>query len=339
MFKEARIKLTGWYLLIIMAISLSFSGAIYAGINSELVRIDNVQKERQARVDAMKNYLQQNSFPLPPDQPQKESETIELARVRIITALGFINLAILVLSGIGGYVLAGITLDPISKMVDEQKEFVSNASHELRTPLTSLKTQIEVALRDKKLTFKEAKDLLKSSLDDVNGMQKLSNYLLKLNKYDINTKIEIKKLDLAQVVLNVIDNHVPHATNKGIKINEKIEQSFVRGNEESISELTAILIDNAIKYSGKSNKINVSVTKKGALIVKDFGVGISDEDLPHIFDRFYRADASRSKLKTEGYGLGLSIAKSIAGKIGAKIKVTSSLGKGSVFTVQFPTSA
>lgn len=339
MFKEARIKLTGWYLLIIMAISLSFSGAIYAGINSELVRIDNVQKERQARVDAMKNYLQQNSFPLPPDQPQKESETIEFARIRIITALGFINLAILVLSGVGGYILAGITLDPISKMVDEQKEFVSNASHELRTPLTSLKTQIEVALRDKKMTFKDAKDLLKSSLDDVNGMQKLSNYLLKLNKYDINTKIEITNLDLAQVVLNVIDNHIPQATNKGIKINEKIEQSFVKGNEESISELAAILIDNAIKYSGKSNKINVSVTKKGTLIVKDFGVGISEQDLPHIFDRFYRADASRSKVKTEGYGLGLSIAKSISEKIGAKIKVTSSPGKGSIFTVQFQMSA
>lgn len=337
MFKEARIKLTGWYLLIIMVISFSFSGAIYAGINNELVRIDNAQKERQARVDNLRNYLQANSYPLPPEAAPRESETVELARVKIITALGFINLAILILSGVGGYVLAGFTLDPISKMVDEQKEFVSNASHELRTPLTSLKTQIEVALRDKNISTRSMRDLLKSNLDDVNGMQKLSNYLLKLNRYDTNPKLELAKFDLAKVVLDVIDEHVPVAVKKGIKINEKIEQSLIKGSKESVSELATILIDNAIKYSGKSRKIYVTVTKSGSLIVKDLGVGISDKDLPHIFDRFYRADFSRSKDEIDGYGLGLSIAKSISEKIGAKIKVESHVGKGSTFTVQFLT--
>lgn len=339
MFKEARIKLSGWYLLIIMVISLSFSGAIYAGVNNELIRMDNAQKERQAKVDLLRSYLKQNSFQLPPEQSQYESETIEIARVRILSGLGFINLAILVLSGVGGYILAGITLEPISKMVEEQKEFVSNASHELRTPLTSLKTQIEVALRDKKLTFNDARDLLKSSLDDVNSMQKLSNYLLKLNKYDLSAKLDIAKIDLGRIVLNVIDDYVQGAANKKIKINKNIEQSFINGNEESIGELAAILIDNAIKYSGKSHRIDISVTKTGTFSVKDYGLGIAENDIPHIFDRFYRADASRCKEKIEGYGLGLSIAKSIADKAGAKIKVTSSLGKGSTFLVQFPVAA
>ncbi len=336
MFKEARIKLTAWYSVIIMIVSLSFSGIIYVGINMELVRIDNVQKEREARLDDLRKFLIQNSLPFPQETQSFEIETVEHARLRVVYALGLINVSILVISGIGGYFLAGLTLDPISKMVKEQKEFVSNASHELRTPLTSLKTEIEVALRDKKLSLMRAKNILKSNLDDINSMQKLSNYLLKLHRFE-NSEVDMKmeKIDLGKVTLKVIKSKGSYAKQNKIKIVKNITKVYVNGNEEYITELASILIENAIKYSGKAKKIEVSTKKGGFLVVRDFGIGIAKNDLPHVFDRFYRADSSRSKENAEGFGLGLSIAKSITEKLGAKIRVQSKMENGSTFSVQF----
>jgi two-component system sensor histidine kinase CiaH len=339
MFHKARIKLTGWYLLIIMAISLSFSVAIYAGINNELVRINNSQRARQERVETINTLLKQKGLPMPPESQIFEPETIDAARVRIISILGLINLSIVIISGLGGYILAGQTLEPIGKMVKEQKEFVGNASHELRTPLTSLKTEIEVSLRDKNMSVTEYKKLLKSNLEDVNSMQKLSNYLLELNRYtNSDYRPDIAKVDLAKVVSLVIKKIGPIANKNKIKILANLQKTNVSANSEALVELSTILIENAIKYSGESKKIEVNVLHGGKLEVKDFGVGISKADLPYIFDRFYRAESSRSKEKVDGYGLGLSIAKSIVDKLGGKIKVVSREGKGSTFIVQIPTA-
>lgn len=338
MFNEARIKLTGWYLLIIMIISFSFSVAIYAGINSELVRIGKTQKTRQESVDTISTFFKQNGFPIPPEVQSLEAETVEEARFRIISALGLINFSILVVSGLGGYLLAGFTLDPISKMVKRQREFIGNASHELRTPLTSLKTEIEVALRDKGPSLAGYKKLLQSNLEDVNSMQRLSNYLLELNKYENSeTKIDITKVDLAGSVAQAIKKVEPIAAKKKIKIIAKLQKTKVNGNSDALIELSTILIDNAIKYSGKSKRVEVKTKNKGILEVKDFGIGIPQADLPHIFERFYRSEISRSKVKVDGYGLGLSIAKSITDKLGGKIKVNSKIGQGTTFTVYIPT--
>jgi len=328
MFKKARIKLTLWYLLIIMAISLSFSGAIYFGVDRELTRIEGFQRTRIQGI--------MRGFPIPVDvSPAPDSDAIKEARVRIVSILGVINLSILVLSGLGGYFLAGLTLDPIAKMVTEQKKFVSNASHELRTPLTSLMTEIEVALRNKKITLASAKKLLTSNLEEVKKINNLTNYLLKLNKFENdNSQIKFEEVDLKNIALNAIDKIVPIATASKIKVIEKLHTARVQGNKESLTELATILLDNAVKYSRKGGRIEVK-TYGSSLEIKDNGVGISESDLPHIFDRFYRADSSRSKEKTDGYGLGLSIAKSIVDLHGARMKVDSKIGKGTVFTVIF----
>lgn len=334
MFKEARIKLTAWYLVIIMAISLAFSCAIYMVVDRELVALDALQRDRQVRVDNLRNFLVQNGLPLPLESPSIESETLEQARVNIIYMLVFIDIAILIISGLGGYFLAGRTLEPISKMVKDQKGFIGNASHELRTPLTSMMTEIEVSLRDKNLSLTDAKILLKSNLDEVKAMQKLSNYLLKLNRYD-NSEVGLttEKMNLGTVVLNAVESTRPYANESGIKIITKIVPVHMKSNEEAITELATILIDNAIKYSGNAKRIEVSTKKDGALTIRDFGVGIAEADIPHIFDKFFRADTSRNKSKVDGYGLGLSIAKSIADKLGADIEVESRVGRGSTFTV------
>ena len=299
--------------------------------------MDNMRRERQNRIETIENILLQKGFPPPQDNIPQNQETLEQSRIRIISILGFINGAILIISGFGGYLLAGLTLAPIQKMVKEQKDFVGNASHELRTPITSLKTEIEVALRDKKMTLKDAQALLKSNLEDINSMQKLSDYLLALSKFENTENImQVRKMDLGKVVSDSIDNVVPMAAKKRISIVKDLCQSFINADPAAVSQLATILIDNAVKYSGKAKKVKVTVTGTGQLIVRDFGIGILESDLPHIFDRFYRADASRSKNKVDGYGLGLSIAKSIADRLGVKIKVESTQGKGSIFSVQFP---
>lgn len=323
MFKQARVKLTAWYLAIIMVISLSFSVVIYVGVNRELVRFENAQTVRQHWAEGLDATLRANGLPIPPDRPPAfDSETIEASRIRIISVLGLINLAILALAGGGGYFLAGLTLEPIKKNMDEQKEFVSNASHELRTPLTSLTSEIEVALRDKNLTNSNAKNLLRSNLDDVKKMSKLTNYLLEMNRFE-NKKgdIPMTKVDLKSIVET--------ATAK-MGVNTNLKHSVVEGNEDALTELVTILVDNAIKYSPKGKKVEVRTRPGGILEVEDHGKGISAVDIPHIFERFYRSDKSHG---TDGYGLGLSIAKSIVDAHGGKISVVSRVGKGSKFTV------
>lgn len=303
MFKEVRIKLTLYYLVIIMAISLFFSAIIYQGATFELSRIEN--RQRIVRPNP--------AFMIDPD-------IIVETKYRIFISLLTLNGIILLGSGLSGYFLAGKTLKPIQNMMDEQKEFISNASHELRTPLASLKSQIEVALRSKKISFRDTKELLQSNLDDVNNMTKLSNYLLKLNKQQ-NAKFEFKKVNLTEIISDV-------AAKKNIKLS--LVQTDVMGDRDSLKELVSILIDNAIKY-GEGKEVSVSLSNK-TLKITDHGIGIHEKDLPHIFDRFFRGDKARSH---DGYGLGLSIAKQIADNHKVRIKVKSKLGFGTTFKVIF----
>jgi two-component system sensor histidine kinase CiaH len=339
MFKEARIKLTGWYLLIIMIISLSFSAAIYGGLCSELNRVERMQRLRiEQQFPGRPDLLQQFEQRIEPRNLYLDPALINETKTRILIILLGINSFILVSSAVAGYFLAGRTLQPIKVMFDEQKRFTADASHEFRTPLTSMKTEIEVALRDKKINLREIKNLLKSNLEEVNKMQKLSNYLLALNKYEEDGKsIEFTNVDLKGIVKRVVDKLSILAKEKKISLQLNLKSAKVFGNETAVSELTSILVENAIKYSPSSSKIFIRTRKDdghGILEIQDFGIGIAKEDLPHIFDRFYRAELSRSKEKASGYGLGLSIAKSIVDLHKGKIEVKSKLGKGSTFIVR-----
>lgn len=319
MFTTARVKLTAWYLAIIMSISFFFSVIIYSGVNRELVRIQNFQKARIQKIIGGRIGV----FEVP--LSQLDLDEIDQSRNKILLTLGIINLSILVMSGVGGYFLAGRTLDPIAKMIEEQKEFVGNASHELRTPITSLKTEIEVFLRGKKSKLSDAISLLKSNLEDVNRMQKLSNYLLEVSRYESGRKLSFQKINLADVVGEALGK---------LKVKKDLQNTTVWANKDAVIELTRILVDNAIKYSRKNPKVVVKVKSK-TIEVSDNGIGIAASDIPHIFERFYRSDKSRSLHKVEGYGLGLSIAESIVRLHGARIYVSSIVDKGTTFRVVF----
>lgn len=339
MFESARLKLTLWYLLLIMLISVSFSVAIYNALTVELNRLEQVQKTRIARRIQFEQSLPDEIRQQIPQQPMDLGlEEIENSKERLRLILALINIGILILSSGAGYFLAGRTLRPIKVMVDDQNRFVSDASHELRTPLTALKTSIEVNLRDKKMTLADSKDLLKSNLEEVNNLQFLSDNLLLLAKSQ-NTKVVSLHSDvqLEEVVNQAIEKTAILAKEKKIKVNRMVSQAIFQGSEQELVRMLIILLDNAIKYSPEKTNIVVKGQRNNTQViitVQDEGIGIAEKDLPFVFDRFYRADKSRSQ--TSGYGLGLSIAQKIVLDHHGSISVSSELQKGTTFTIHLP---
>ena len=329
MFRYARIRLTLLYLFIIAFISLSFTAIIYRNFVLELEQ-GFIRAESRLRGLSVPRHIARELV----------LREVNEAKKPVVLRLLLLNGAILFISGFGGYFLAGKTLSPIEESLEEQKRFIADASHELRTPLTSLKTEIEVGLRDKKMTVVEAKKLLRSNLSDIDNMKDLANYLLSLSRYESGgDKFSIQSVDLKDVVNQAVRQSNVLATKNRIKIIKKVKQINIKGNYQNLVELVSILLNNAIKYSYKNSKVYVRVlsTRRFVMIeVEDFGVGIKKEDQKHIFDRFYRVDQSRSKNKIDGYGLGLSIAKSISELYGSRLFVKSEIGKGSKFTVQIP---
>lgn len=332
MFQRARLKLTAWYLLIIMLVSVIFSLVIFRLLSAEVERFERVQRIR------IEHGLQNRVLvPIRLSNP----ELVEETKGRILFILIIVNSGVFLVSGGLGYFLAGVTLRPIKKMMDEQNQFVSDASHELRTPLTSLKSAFEVFLRGHQPSLKEAKTLALESITEVNKLQSLSESLLQLAQYQKpGTTRPFARVTLADVISQAVRKIEPVARKKAIKIKFNPKNLVVAGDKDSLVNLVVILLDNAIKYSPNNKEISISTgrTDGSVLIsVSDQGVGIDPKDLPRIFDRFYRTDSARSRDKLGGYGLGLSIAKKIVESHKGSIQVESRLHKGSTFIIHLPT--
>lgn len=340
MFRNARIKLTAWYLLIIMCISIAFSGVIYRVLSNEVERFATAQRVRIER--RIQDRILLPNIP-PPDLHGQinlmDPDLVGETQHRLILMLLFINSGILLIAGALGYVLAGKTLKPIASMVEEQHRFISDASHELRTPITALKTSIEVGLRDKQLTITDAKKLLSENIEEINSLQVLSEKLLQLSKYESqHTELHMTAFDLTTALLQAIHAVTPMAKKKHIAIRQTLVQQTILGFQPEIRDLFIILLDNAIKYSKKDSTIEIGMTTPDGLVetkIIDHGIGIPPTDLPHIFDRFYRGDIVRTKTHANGYGLGLSIAKKIVAVHHGTITVKSEIQKGSTFQVAF----
>lgn len=328
MFHSAALKLTGWYLLIVMSLSVGLSAVIYHISSSDLGR------------DARRQVAYFNGFLGPEDlenYAQLKQNQLEADRNHIKNRLVVFNLIILAGGGIASYALARRTLEPIEQSLETQKRFTADASHELRTPLTAIQTETEVALRDPKLSKARAKELLASNLEEVAKLRQLSEALLRLANG--SQQPEMKPVSIKAVADDAVARNAKVAKARKIAISNDVPAVEATGDKESLVELVSILLDNAIKYSQPGNKITLSGGKHGKttrLSVTDKGIGIQAHDLPYIFDRFYRADTSRSKLKADGYGLGLALAKQLAELHEGSIEVKSIPGKGSTFTLSLP---
>ncbi len=335
MFKQARLKLTAWYLLIITVISLFFSFLIYNLADKEINRFAASQRNRIERRLVILN-------PELPPQPVTivDQDLINESRERLKLSLLIINGIIIFLSGSLSYFLAGLTLKPIQEMSEDQKRFISDASHELKTPITALKSLFEVTLRDKKLSLKEAQNALKLGIDQSNRLTNLSNSLLELSRLEINhIASQFSLLDLKKIISESISQIKPQADKKKIKIISRLTSSKVKGDQNRLVELFTIFLDNAIKYSPQKTTIKIiseNKNKQVSIKIIDHGIGIDQKDLNKIFDRFYQIDNSRTKVNNSGYGLGLAIAKKIISSHHGSIKVFSKLNQGSKFIITLP---
>ncbi len=326
LFDSARIKLTTFYLVIVMVVSISFSGIVYRSVSYIFTHRLEMIQNRMRRLD--------------PRQEMDFFEDVKQAKHRVLITLAYINGGILLLAAGGGYWLAGETLKPIERVMDDQKRFIADASHELRTPLTALKTSMEVALRNKNLTVKKARAVIQENLESVNDMQSLTDNLLSLARYNQNGQsLELEKINLAKVVERSVRTIKPLADKKKINIDSNFEKTIIKGDKESLERMIVIFLDNAVKYSDKKGKIKVGIKSKkkfAEIIISDNGRGIPEKDLPHIFDRFYRVDRARCKNDVCGYGLGLSVAKKIIDLHQGSISVESEINKGTTFTIKLP---
>ncbi len=341
MFTSARLKLTIWYVFIIMLISISFSLVIYRYLTHELNRFSEAQRVRIERRLLERNFLSPGFHTQLFSVSLVDPDLILAVKNRIRWTLLLINIGILSCSAALAYFLAGRTLAPIKDMMEEQNRFISDASHEFRTPLTSLKSALEVYLRAENPTRVETRNLIDESLKEVNKLQSLSDSLLSLAQYQKpNSSLKFEKLPLEQIMDEAIKKTNLLARKKKLTIIKQTPAVEVIGNRYGLIDLLVILLDNAIKYSGEGKTIWLTAKKTAGQLkisVKDEGVGIAAKDLPHIFDRFYRADTTRSKSEIDGYGLGLSIAQKIVKNHKGKISIKSKIGTGSTFTVILPT--
>ena len=229
-------------------------------------------------------------------------------------------------------------IDRLEKYFFAQREFTSNVSHELRTPLTILKGNLEVTLR-KERGAEELRDALASDLEEINHLIQIVNDLLLHSKSEIGEMdLDLRAYDVKQLVDENVERHRASAQSKEISISADCpENRFIYVDRGKIYQVLDNLISNAITYSPPGKSVSISFSEEDGLaklVVKDEGIGISQEDIPRIFERFFRSDRARALAR--GAGLGLSITKLIVEAHGGKIDVESKVNEGTTFTVSLP---
>lgn len=249
-------------------------------------------------------------------------------------------IVLLVVSSIGigvlSYFLARNSMKPIQTSYEQQRQFVANASHELRTPLAVLYSSLE--LFEEQMN-KRGVDYPKDSMDDMkneaNYMNEMLASLLTLTRSDQNQiELNVTNVDVSELLIQRTRRFARTVQHLSFQI-DVADELYIEADKILLEELLYILLKNAVTYT-KEGHVKVSAAAEGSHIkieVADTGIGIAEEDLPHIFERFYRADKIRNK---SGTGLGLSIAKVITDLHGGQIHVSSELNKGTTFTIELP---
>lgn len=369
-YRSATTRLALSYLLIIMLMSIGFSFVFYRTSYHELGRQvpppairaidqaedqdgpasnntgatgDNTATSTNSAVNntAQPYHAPHDEFARDPAVRAFLEKRVAEARHNLLLKLIYLNLAAVVIGGMLSYVLARRTLLPIEANMQAQLQFVSDASHELRTPLTSLKTINEVAIRRPNLSSASAKELFAENVEEISRLQELTDGLLQLARPD-SVPLAMAPVSLQEIASDAMNRIIRPAQSKNITVDDTVPSIQVFGNRQALVQVLTILLDNAIKYSPANSTISLSGEQKGKngiVHIKDTGIGIEPKDLPHIFERFYRADKSRSEQQREsasGYGIGLSIAHKIIHRHHGTISVTSELGKGSTFSIQLP---
>ncbi|MCL4385205.1 MAG: HAMP domain-containing histidine kinase [Cyanobacteria bacterium] len=320
-FSRARIKLTLFYAISIALLVIFFSIIVYILFITNIINIfvHAYDITKTATVVEARGFIGAD-------------------RLQIISLI-IGDLIIILISIAFGYYLSGRTLQPIKQSLEMQKNFIANSAHEFKTPLTIMKTGIETISGEKKKTLKDFQDLNKDLLEEVDKLIKMSEDLQFLAQSDDNIKSAEKDIiDISSICSKQISFMQSYADKKEVVIKEDIKGPyFINANAIQITRMLTNLIKNAIDYNKPGGNVSVSLQKSEnniILKIKDSGIGISPEDLKHIFERFYKADKSRSPFSS-GAGLGLSIVKEIVEYNNGTIGVKSQPDNGTEVTISF----
>jgi signal transduction histidine kinase len=331
MFKSAILKLTLWYVLMVMVLSLIFSVVLYRFSTYELSEGLTDQYHQIVINDHDSN-----------DSSRISQAELDTGSNHLKMDLVYFNIVVLVGVLITGYVLARRTLRPIEAAHKSQIRFTADASHELKTPLTAMKADTEATLMRGPSDVGLLRRTLEDNLKDIEKLEKLTGHLLDLSRHDSRATAKAEVLDLEIITKEVVASFSSRTRDKQIKVNVKTQPALVKAEPQGLNQLIAIVLDNAIKYSNPKGQINLSLVNKrqrAIMTIEDDGIGIPPDDLPHIFERFYRSkNVSTAKDRPTGYGLGLPLAKDIVELNGGLIDVHSKEGQGTTVSITLPIS-
>ena len=262
----------------------------------------------------------------------------------LIATFGAAALVALVLVSGGGWLLVRQSTGPIERSMEQMRRFMADAAHELRTPLTVLRAQAEIALQQSR-TAPEYVTSLRAIDAESTRLARIVDDLLTLARADAGERaIDRKRTFLDDIAMDAAEAVRAVAGAKSVTLSvDSFEEAAIEGDSELLRRLVVILLDNAVKFTAAGGSVRISVSRSdnvATLVVSDSGIGIPAEQLPHVFERFYRGDPAhgRAKVGAAGAGLGLSIAHWIAEVHQATISIASEPGLGTTVTVRIPAS-
>lgn len=303
--------------------------------------------EHRTTIDAGDDRYRMTSLPLDSAAPaaaylhigrsleSRDSQLASLARTLVIGGLAGVALA-----AVGGVALAGRALIPVRAALETQRRFVSDASHELRTPLAVVRANAELLARHPESAIEDNLEILEAISSETGHMAALVADLLTLARADEGRlELQRERFSLDALLAELIRDMTPIAAYRDVSLTGDFTPVDLLADRQRIRQVAVILIDNALKYAPPGTAVVVAtrLTRGNVdLSVTDAGPGIPPAEQQRIFDRFYRADLSRSRAAPGGTGLGLAIARSIAEAHGGRLTVESELGQGTTFTARIP---
>lgn len=320
MFKSAIFKLTIWYLISIVGLSVLFSVVVY---NFATYEINEALNHQYLASIYSKNTKEKINYDYQSELSTRSNQLLD--------DLIYFNLVVLVMASFFSVVLARKTLKPIKESHDAQIRFTAEASHELRTPISSIKADTESVLMLKHPSNSLLSDTLKSNLDDLKKLELLTEHLLDIAKFQSSITDNFVTTNLEPIIKQVVKEFSQEIKSKRLSIESDISNASVMTDPLSIKLLISILIDNAIKYSNLDGQIVLKLYKsKKTVIIEiiDNGIGIDSEAIKHIFEPFYRSKNAKNSNLVNGFGLGLSLGKDIISCLKGDLKIINNPDNG-----------